>query len=174
MDSPLTERGMQQATKLGHLLENCGIEALYCSSLPRALATASVLGRYLGLEPRPSDALRECGWGQWEGRPWANLKKDFPELMKRREEDIMAFRAPGGESYEEVERRMWGFFEPLMQKNSGRTIALVGHGMMNRLLVRRLLGLSVEEMRSIRQGNGEVYHLLPEGEGYRLRMICEG
>lgn len=58
-ESPLTERGEQQAREVITRLESERIERLYSSPMKRALRTATVLGEALDLEPIILEDLRE-------------------------------------------------------------------------------------------------------------------
>ena len=47
LDPDLSELGVQQAHQLGRRLASCGIQAVYASSLRRALRTAQILAEYV-------------------------------------------------------------------------------------------------------------------------------
>ena len=57
--SPLTARGQEQAQALAQRLADIPFDRLYTSPLPRALATAAVLGEAQGLTPIVIEDLRE-------------------------------------------------------------------------------------------------------------------
>ncbi len=71
-DSPLTERGRQQARKLGEAVQASGVhidEILY-SPLSRAADTAMAIAEATGLPARVcSRGLREQCFGKYEGTP---------------------------------------------------------------------------------------------------------
>ena len=70
-DSPLTERGRQQARKLGEAVKASGVhidEILY-SPLSRAADTAMAIAEATGLPARCEPRLREQCFGKYEGTP---------------------------------------------------------------------------------------------------------
>ena len=59
-DIPLNGRGRAQARELAAAVQRLGtVEVIYASPLARALETAQIIGRALGLEPAPAAALTE-------------------------------------------------------------------------------------------------------------------
>ena len=67
----LTVHGMNQATSLGETLKNEPITHIFSSDLTRAYRTASAIATH---HPRLAvvthQALRECDFGDLEGKPW--------------------------------------------------------------------------------------------------------
>jgi len=60
-DGPLTEIGRQQATAVGHRLQDLPISAIHCSNLIRAAETATIIATaFPGVTPQPTKILREC------------------------------------------------------------------------------------------------------------------
>ena len=70
-DSPLTEKGRQQARELGRKVRESGVridEILY-SPLSRAADTAKAVAEATGLPARCEPRLREQCFGRYEGTP---------------------------------------------------------------------------------------------------------
>lgn len=170
-DSALTPAGHEQAEAAGRALSGRNISALYCSSLGRAQATAGIIARHLGILPQPCSELRECAWGEWEGMFWKDLHQNFGRQMQRRKANRYGFRPPGGESYRDVECRAHPFVEEIRRTHPGGVIALVAHAMINRVLVRLLLGISFYEMLQLQQDDRPIYHVHVDGRKRRLRLI---
>lgn len=129
----LTEKGIQQAHTLAESLRGVGISALYSSPILRARQTAEILGQTLGLGIETRDALREpdCGVAEGRGDPEAwqlntNLWNDW-QFRLRWDSYI-----PGGESFNDVQRRFLPFVAGLLSdpQNSEKNLALIGHGML--------------------------------------------
>ena len=55
----LTDKGREQAATLADNLAGIVFSALYCSPVLRAVQTAQIVGRRLGLAPEVADGLRE-------------------------------------------------------------------------------------------------------------------
>jgi probable phosphoglycerate mutase len=123
-DIPLNERGRAQARQcagiLRDLLKRDGRvpdDVAYVSSpLVRASETMDIVRAGLGLpaggyarEPR----LAEIGFGEWEGLTYLDVIARDKAVVDRREHDKWLFRPPGGETYEEVGRRVGEWYTTL-------------------------------------------------------------
>ena len=100
----LTLRGRLQAQRLVGILRHRSVDALYSSDLRRAVRTANVLSNPLGLPVQTDRALRERGFGVFEGGPLSALRPEFTGIRHGRVEDVHA-RPLGGESLDDVYRR---------------------------------------------------------------------
>ncbi len=125
-DPPLTPLGRREAAALANRLRDVDFDGVWASDLVRALETA----RLAWGEPVPDRRLRELNFGDLEGLP-------FAEVDEAAREAVLAFRefaAPGGESLEDLERRLASFLADLPP---GRHLLFV-HGGVIRALTRRL------------------------------------
>lgn len=100
-DIPLSEAGRTAAAQWRLPDWTAGWQAL-ASPLSRALETA----RLLGLNPVSEPALTELDWGGWEGLRLSDKTRIDPAELARREALGLDFRAPGGESYRELQARL--------------------------------------------------------------------
>ncbi|MGC8608279.1 MAG: histidine phosphatase family protein [Thermoplasmata archaeon] len=67
-EGSLTEKGVIQAQKLAEFMSTENIERIYSSDMPRALCTARIIEKKVGLiETRIEPLLRERGIGEIEG-----------------------------------------------------------------------------------------------------------
>ena len=116
-DSPLTERGREQALTLRAILQDLRFDAVWCSDLARARATATLAlpGQPLTEEPR----LRERHFGSWEGRPRSELEATGVSLVDP------GLIPPSGESTRAVEARVRSF---LASVPSGVSALVFTHG----------------------------------------------
>ncbi|MHB1651246.1 MAG: histidine phosphatase family protein [Desulfitobacteriaceae bacterium] len=146
MDSPLSENGLKQARRLAIRLREAGINHLYASDAPRAIATAEEIRKELLLpELLTSPYLREFSFGEWEGKVWADLRESYPEIFRVWDTEPHLVQVPGGETMQRVSDRAWNFLEEILVKHAGETICLVSHGLTLKLLVTRAMGLAVQE-----------------------------
>ncbi len=145
MDMPLTDLGRRQAEALAGRLADRHIDILYSSDLSRALETAQIVGKRLGLEPILDRRLREVDLGGWSGLTRAQVIARYPEEWERwsRGEDI---DHAGGETFAQLWARVRDFIEDVLERHPGKTILAVTHGGVSRILVSRLLGMNLREM----------------------------
>ncbi len=171
LDSPLTPLGERHAEASGRLLQGRGIAQLYCSDLGRAARTAAIVGACLGLSPQPRTQLRECYWGEWEGRIWEDLMEQHGPLMETRQANLYRYRPPEGESYQDGEARVRPLVNELRERHSGETVALVAHSMINRMILKVLLDWSFEEVMEQRQEHHEIIRIDFDGEAPLLQRL---
>ena len=138
LDIPLTQKGMEQAHILAQSVKNTGIEIIYCSDLTRALTTAQIVGRELGIEPIPDARLRETDFGAMECR-----RRDDPEYNHHK--CAFAERFPGGESILQSAHRVYGFLDEILDRHKGKTLLLVSHGWTNKMIASYFRDMSNEE-----------------------------
>ena len=127
---PLTEKGVAQAEELAEKLSNRKIVKIYTSPILRAQETASILASKFGVEFEVADALREYDCGELEGKgdeeTWRRHGEVVEAWIDRQEFDV---RSPGGESFEDIERRFIPFIDTLRGRHADEgELLLVGHG----------------------------------------------
>jgi broad specificity phosphatase PhoE len=161
-DVPLDEEGQRQAAAVAEALAGDAIDAVYASPLSRAVATARPLAAARGLDVFVRPALKEIDYGRYQGL----LKADQP--LRLRHEHLVE-RMPGGESLEDVYRRIESAWGELRQELArGRSLAVVGHFWSNRMLAAVIRGVPFEEVfqgKDYKPDNGSVFVFDWEGEG---------
>ena len=128
---PLTEKGRCQAHDLADRLCEAGIRRIYTSPLQRAVQTAQILAKTLGIEVEISDGLREFDCGIAEGRSdaeaWALHAWVWQEWALHQRWDS---RIECGESFNDMRSRFLPLIEALVSDHAGSAdnFVLVGHG----------------------------------------------
>src|SRR5260370_30202084 len=78
-DLPLSANGTRQAQAAARrLATGAPIDAVVSSPLQRAVATAAIAARQLGLTAVIDDDLRETDFGDWDGFPLAEIQERWP------------------------------------------------------------------------------------------------
>ncbi|MEJ2367810.1 MAG: histidine phosphatase family protein [Acidobacteriota bacterium] len=158
VDVPLSEKGLRQARALGdYLAEGAhGIDRIYTSDLSRSFETGRVVARRLGLpEPHCSPLLRETHCGEWEGRRIDDLREKEPGTYWNWI-DHADVPCPGGESILQVRDRVARFFFEENGLNDAPTVLIVGHGLLNRMVLSVLLHIDAQTSRFFSQDNTAV------------------
>ena len=83
LDIPLNATGRQQAARMARALQGEPIAAVYASDLTRAWETAGYLGRAQGLDVTAEEGLRERGFGDFEGKTFAEIEALLPDQSLR-------------------------------------------------------------------------------------------
>ena len=145
-DSPLTQRGIEQADQAGKRLarEIHGREEIFeiqVSPLGRALETAARITRSIPLPTREEPRLMEVTVGAWDGMTHFEIDMEYPEALVGANPFDWFFRSPDGETFDDVCLRVTEWLLDI----SGPTIA-ISHGLTGRIIRGIYLGLSRREM----------------------------
>jgi len=96
------------------------------SPLRRAVATATAIADALGTSVGTDDGLLEIDFGEWEGRTFAEVKQRWKAERKAWRTDS-SVAPPGGESVDQVARRVRAARDRLVAANPGGTVIAVSH-----------------------------------------------
>jgi len=123
----LSERGLAQAEHVAERLSELPRKpvALYASPLERTRETAAPIARALRLRTQIDRGLVECDFGLWTGKKLHLLAKK-PE-WRAVQHAPSTFRFPHGESFTELQLRMWTTLEKIAAKHRNRTVVVVSH-----------------------------------------------
>ncbi len=150
-DLPLDATGLAQAERVGRRLAAAGIAAIYASPLERARQTAAPLADRLGLPVRPHEGLLDINYGLWQGLTHAEAATAYPELYRLWRTRPNRVRFPEGESLSDVRDRLLALLGQLAEVHPGQTVVLVGHQIVNKVLVCALLDLELDQIDRIGQ-----------------------
>jgi len=154
IDLPLSAAGENQARVLAGFLRQFPIQTVFSSSMVRARQTAEAIADGLGVAATVVPDLVECDVGVWEGLDWETIRQRYPEEHARFAANPAEVPYLGGESYGDVLRRARPAIERLLEENAGKSIVVVAHNVVNRVLLADLMGLDLRLAPKIAQGNG--------------------
>lgn len=175
-DSPLSEKGVQQAFEIHSLLAQDGVDihAIYCSPMQRAIHTAT----YIADKEYKIDArLHEKFYGPVDGM---SLKEYHPYLQKE-ESEIQKLNGfaekfrykphPDFESMQEVCARVTPFILETHQKHKGECVLIGTHGglMKSIFLLDTAMNGFETDYRSILLDNTAVFVVEVENEQISLK-----
>src|ERR1700685_2736802 len=81
-DPPLNLMGIAQARALALLAAGWNVRRLYTSDLRRAVQTAEPLADLWKIPIEPRSGFREISFGHWEGKRWAEIRDEEPDITK--------------------------------------------------------------------------------------------
>jgi probable phosphoglycerate mutase len=163
IDTPLTDKGVQQARDIGEILRAqvpSFPELDYvCSPLARAQTTMGLVRDTLGM---PMDGYRtdarliEIDLGAWDGLTAEEAERRFPKEYAARAADKWNVNVPGsGENYASVARRMTSFVQDLQ-----RDTFAISHGAATRILRGLFAGLNWQQMSDLDEPQGCVFKVI--------------
>ncbi|APW62633.1 histidine phosphatase family protein [Paludisphaera borealis] len=138
-DIGLSPWGERQAALLGDRLANVRADALYCSGMRRAIATAGPVGAACGLTPEVVVDLHERRIGALSGQTREAGWDVYGESKRRWIAGDLEFSHPGGESFAAIARRVLPILEEFRRRHEGRTTIVVAHGIVIRVALLSLL-----------------------------------
>ena len=139
-DSPLTQRGREQARQTGENILAEGIKAdeILYSPLSRAMDTAKIISEMTGIPCRVEPRLIEQNFGKWESTP-----RDGEDFKKAKES--FACRYEGGESMLHLAQRIYNLLDDIKAKADEKTYILVAHNGIARVVQSYFTDMTNEE-----------------------------
>jgi probable phosphoglycerate mutase len=114
------------------------VTAVLSSPLSRCVATAEAIAADTHSPVRIVPDLIECDFGQWEGLTFAEVRDRWPAEL----DEWLASAAvapPGGESFEDVAKRVRGVVSGLLERYPSQTLVVVSHVTPIKLILRDAL-----------------------------------
>ena len=168
LDIPLSANGRWQAERLAGALKEEPLAAIYASDLTRAWETAQYVGRAQGIAVTKEIGLRERGFGDFEGKTFAEIEVLLPEQSMRWRKRDPEFSPAGGESLVTLRSRVISAAQLLAALHPGELIAMVGHGGVMDVLYRAATRLDIQAPRTWALANAAINRLLWTPEGFSL------
>lgn len=152
-DSPLTDKGEQQAWQVGERVKSLGITHVIASDLGRTRRTAEIIADACDCKVTLDARLRELNMGCLEQHPLDGLTPEEEGWRKTLVDGTKGGRIPGGESMEEMATRMHAALNACLDLPAGSRPLLVSHGMALGVLLSTILGLPAHAERRLRLRN---------------------
>lgn len=124
-DYPLTETGRAQARQAAEKLRADGAVFTRCcaSDLSRAWDTALACVEGRGVVPECCPMLREQNVGRIEGYTWEQMQREYPEVLDGFLHNWFRSTPPGGESAQEMLRRVGECVDEIIARGEDTLIA---------------------------------------------------
>lgn len=165
-DVPLNANGEKQAEQVSNYLRHYPIHVFYSSPLKRTLRTARIIQKHHHDAPIVlHHALKERSFGLTEGKTYEELAIEYPVLSFGRSWNHPQFQIPGGERLIDVYRRGNGFIHEIVEKERGKTVAIVAHGVIIRCMISSLLQLPLAYNYHYELGNTSITLIRKPQEG---------
>jgi len=150
---PLTEYGRGMAEAAAAVVEEIPeiwpgtlpVTEVLSSPLTRAIETAEIIAERLDLPVELRQDLREADFGVWEGLTVDEIERAEPGAFFDWHHGGLA--APkGGESYVHAAERISAEIDRIRDEGYARTVVVVGHTVMIRTILGRILGMPPDRM----------------------------
>jgi alpha-ribazole phosphatase len=144
---------LAQAERLARTLADVPLTAVYTSPLARASDTAQRMAARHDLSPVVVPDLREIEFGEVDGLQF----DDYPTDLKTSLLTAPASASfPGGESYEDLRRRVVAAVAELVARHNGETVAATSHAGAIRAALATWLAIPPDESFYLDQSFGAI------------------
>jgi broad specificity phosphatase PhoE len=153
-DIPLNEEGRREAAAIADALKEKDIRAIYTSPLRRSIETAQPVADFFHLEIVTVRELIDICYGDWEGLAYDEVKRRYADTYNMWEQCPDMVQFPNGETLDEVGERSFFAFKGIVKKNPGRSILIIPHRVINKVLLCALLDLNNSQFWKVKQDTG--------------------
>ncbi|HIH09830.1 MAG TPA: histidine phosphatase family protein [Candidatus Diapherotrites archaeon] len=160
MNTLINKRGISQAGLISQKLKDEKFDFIFSSPLKRCVQTAKIIAKPHGGKIIYRDGLAEVNLGKYTGMDRHEIEVNFPGDWSRRVDSKYSFLHEAGESYREVdEKRVKPLLSEFREKYSSRSILVITHAGICRLLLGSMLGLHPQEKMEIEFPNDCIYYI---------------
>ena len=145
-DAPLTDLGRRQADAISRYFLGIHIDRIYASDLSRAFDTAVPLSKVSRVPIEKNPALREINGGKWEYEKFTELTDLYPEDYARWRYDLANARPTGGESIQEICKRVCDAVDEIANAHPEETVVIATHAVPIRVMLSSWLTGGVEQI----------------------------
>ena len=177
LDSPLTEKGIEEIKNTAEKIKNVNFRQVYTSQLGRAIKSAEII---LGKNsqkissPIKLPELNEIHFGQWQGLSFDEIFEKYPLDAHNYFNDIKKYEAENinGEKLENgLERFLKGLIK-IAENNDSGNVLVVTHGTVLELFIKFVDGKKYEnldERKIIKNGDYKIF-TFEEGKFFKIEQ----
>ena len=173
-DPGLSPKGHQQSLALLEELKNQSLSAIYTSNLQRSILTAQPIAHHFSLPIRQESELDEIAFGVLEGRNLYQFDEVTKNEWERFKDDRFNYHIPGAENYTDVANRIKPFIDRTLRNHEGEEVLVVGHRVVNRLLIGMLMEYPLEWVLKIEQTHDCLYLIQKNNEAKVFHYLNGG
>jgi probable phosphoglycerate mutase len=168
VNSSLNSFGKEQAQAFFNAYREVKFDKIYTSALNRTIESVEpFLNGITSHEILPG--LNEISWGKKEGQPITPEEDAFYyEMLRNWQRGDTHLKRPGGESPEEVLRRMKPAADLIMSRAEERNVLVCMHGRAMRILLCHLLHYPLKSMDIFEHENACLYQLNHTGTMFHI------
>ena len=156
-----------------HMNHDHKLDAIYCSSLSRAIKSAEIIAGPQGLKPIEIPDLGERSFGIWEGMTFTEIGEKHPEAFAAWLANPLTYSPGGGENAMQVRERVTRAMDRIGAQHKGANISVVAHGGVNRIILCHTLGMPLENVFRIEQDYGAV-NIIEVWDAYAVVKLMNG
>ena len=160
LDSDLTPKGELQIKALGEWMKEVPFDYLYCSDTARAHKTAEAISKFTGHNLNLDKRLREKNLGVFEGLTSEEARERYPENFQQFKTVGASYVIDQGESTQQLLERALEAIEEIRDRHPQKVAVVVTHGGVVRVLMKHVLGISLDAPTQFLIGNTGIFRLV--------------
>ncbi len=146
LDSPLTEKGVQNAIALGKGLQDIDLTAILSSPSGRAADTAKYIRGDRDIPLDYDENLQEINMGAWEGKTQTAIEASYPIELDAFWNNPHLYKPVEGETFEEVKKRAMEVLERIQHDYKSGNILIVTHSVVIKCLYSIFKNTSIKNL----------------------------
>ena len=172
-DCDLSETGKRQAQLVSdYIFNNIKVDVFYSSDLCRAVNTILPAAKRLGMPVITEPDFRELSAGEWEGLPFDEVAKRYPNEYRAWVNKEEGSAPIGGESWESLYLRTTRRLEELLSQHDGKTLVLCAHGGVIKVLECYFRGLPQTRLSEVEWvSNASISEIWYDAGRYELKRV---
>jgi broad specificity phosphatase PhoE len=171
-DVPLNGTGLAQAKATGErVAATWQPTAAYSSPLSRATRTAEAVAGHFGINVQIHPGLADIDYGEWQGLTPDEARRRWPDEVQAWYRSPQNARIPGGETLADLRERAMSAVAELAARHPDETVVLLGHTVVNRIILLGVLGLGSDRFWRLRQEPCAVNVFEWEGGDFTLVLM---
>jgi alpha-ribazole phosphatase len=165
LDFALSGTGRTQMAHAAEYLSKQALTAVYTSSLSRAVESARIIAALRSTPIHIVQDLREMNFGDLEGLTYDEIALSQPDTYRKWMDAPAEVLFPNGESFREMRSRVLRAFAAIQAESQDRTVAIVTHGGVIRILIAWALQMPDNCLFRLAQDHGAI-SLLTVSDGF--------
>lgn len=175
-DSPLTEKGIEQARNRAEELKDINFDAIFSSDLSRTYKTAEIVKLDREIVIQTSKLLRERNYGKFDGLNASIFRQALKDKLKEKQdfldEHYWSFKvADDVESYEEIVQRFILQLREISVAYPDKHILIVSHGACIRNFLIKIGYATIKELPSGSLENTAYVKVLSDGVDFFVKDV---
>ena len=149
LDSPLTERGIQETKNAIPALAQYDFKKIISSPAGRTFQTAKIIAETLGIANiEINDNFAERGFGKMEGMTKEQAIAGFPELWDEKNRFSQERETPSGETIEQIYKRILLAVEYLAKEARSEKVLVTTHDTFLKFFASYITKTSIRETKN--------------------------
>ncbi len=170
IDSSLNDAGREQATAFFNMYKHIPFDKVYTSALKRTQESVEKFIK-LGIPTEALAGINEISWGKKEGEAITPEEDTYYHYMLDQwQQGNTSLRIEGGESPDEVVKRMKPAVDHILSQKNESTILICMHGRAIRILLCHLLNYPLKSMDMFEHENACLYILNYTGTMFNVEL----